>query len=87
MQSVTIFCKWDKCPAQPKISAGNIFNGGKPKAIQEAIAIWNTRKPELNPLDYDDLIRMIKDEYGNDEVAEELGKRIVSRFGVKEQKG
>lgn len=45
MQSVVIRCHWDKCPAKPSISAGDIYNGGREKATAEAIAIWNHRTP------------------------------------------
>ena len=42
-QAIQIHCKKHECPAKPRVSAGDIFNGGRPKAEDEAIALWNKR--------------------------------------------
>lgn len=42
-QSVLIHCKKHECPAHPSIAAGDIYNGGKELAEDEAIEKWNTR--------------------------------------------
>lgn len=42
-QAVVVHCKKHECPAKPRISAGDIFNGGYEKAADEAISLWNRR--------------------------------------------
>ena len=42
-QSVIIHCKKHECPAKPSISAGDIYNGGKAQAENDAIKKWNKR--------------------------------------------
>lgn len=44
-QEVFVRCKKHDCPARPKVSHGDVFNGGFDKAKQEAIEKWNTREP------------------------------------------
>lgn len=39
-QAVTLHCRPD-CFARPFVSAGDVYNGGKEKAYQEAEKIWN----------------------------------------------
>lgn len=45
-QSVIVHCKNTSCAARPSITAGDIYNGGKPKAEDEAIALWNRRNDQ-----------------------------------------
>jgi hypothetical protein len=40
-QAVIVRCKTVLCPAKPCVAAGDIYNGGKEKARNEAIAKWN----------------------------------------------
>ena len=42
-QPVVIRCADGSCPSNPCVKGGNIFNGGRPKAVGEAIRRWNTR--------------------------------------------
>ena len=42
-QAVLIHCKNYKCPAKPRVEAGDIYNGGNEKAWAKAIQLWNTR--------------------------------------------
>lgn len=42
-QSVLVHCKKQECPAKPSIQAGDIYDGGKDKAEEEAVAKWNRR--------------------------------------------
>jgi len=42
-QSIIIHCKKHECPAKPKVEGGDIYNGGKEKAIKEVSIKWNTR--------------------------------------------
>lgn len=42
MQAATVSCRPD-CFGRPFVSAGDIYNGGKLKARQEAIKIWNEK--------------------------------------------
>ena len=43
-QPIVIRCHCRSCPARPAISAGDIYNGGRDKAILEAAKVWATRK-------------------------------------------
>lgn len=45
-QSVRIHCDKRECLFKPSIQAGDIFNGGKEKATEEAAKLWNTRAPK-----------------------------------------
>ncbi len=42
-QSVIVHCKKSDCAAKPSVQAGDIYNGGKEKAENEAIGVWNRR--------------------------------------------
>lgn len=43
-QPVIVSCSNRECAASACVSAGDIYNGGEPKARLEAIAIWNKRE-------------------------------------------
>lgn len=42
-QGMRIYCKTNGCPAHAGLERGDIYNGGKEKAREEAIAAWNRR--------------------------------------------
>jgi len=42
-QGVRVFCVENYCPAKPAIQAGDVYNGGEWKAMDEAIVLWNRR--------------------------------------------
>lgn len=44
-QEIFVRCKKHECVARPKVSAGDVYNGGLEKARQEAIEKWNVRVP------------------------------------------
>lgn len=44
-QTMVLRCKGSDCPANPRVEAGNIYNGGRGKALQAAATLWNTRIP------------------------------------------
>lgn len=46
-QPIIIRCKKHECHAKPSISWGDIYNGGRLKAIQEAAQKWNKRPIEI----------------------------------------
>ena len=40
-QAMRVVCETRTCPARPQVQAGDIYNGGEPKARLEAITLWN----------------------------------------------
>ena len=41
-QEIFVRCKKHDCPARPKVSAGDVYNGGVEKAREEAILKWSS---------------------------------------------
>lgn len=46
-QEVFVRCKKHECPARPKVSHGDVYNGGFDNAKKEAIEKWNARNPNI----------------------------------------
>lgn len=42
-QPVVVRCATSDCPANPQVSAGDIFNGGRASAQAKAVTLWNRR--------------------------------------------
>lgn len=57
MQSVTVSCS---CEFHPSISAGDIYNGGKFEAQQEAITRWNKRALQSQPVMVGELVEALE---------------------------
>lgn len=50
-QAIKLCCANKECPTRPSLEAGDIHNGGKEKALAEAIVKWNTRPTPQTPVD------------------------------------
>lgn len=78
-QEIFVRCKKHECLARPKVSAGDVYNGGLEKARQEAIEKWNVRVPVNS---HDELLEAAKDAYEQLRLINSVSSKEVFDFNT-----